>query len=157
MTKTLFLVVQICAGCAFALAQAQTPRPTQSGSDEATLMQFERDQSNAWGKGDSAVLDRMLAADFVFTDYEGQIHTKAQILADLKSGAVKPGSSTVSANEAANVRGCGHRSWDDHLEGHLGGQGGQRPIPLDRCFGQARWRLAGRVHPRQQGRSTMKG
>jgi len=96
MTKALFLVVQICAGCAFALAAAQTPRPTQSGSEEATLMQFERDQSNAWGKGDSAALDRMLAADFVFTDYEGQVHTKAQILADLKSGAVKPGSNTVS-------------------------------------------------------------
>jgi ketosteroid isomerase-like protein len=47
-------------------------------------------------KADVAALDRILAADYVFTDSDGQSHTKAQSLASHRSGEVKFESFTIN-------------------------------------------------------------
>ncbi len=58
----------------------------KSGSVEQELLQLEQDWTKALVKADVAFLDRLVAEDWVFTDPEGVVWTKAQSLAILKSG-----------------------------------------------------------------------
>ena len=88
MKRALLLVATLCAVSFFASAQA--------GPDEATLKQIEQDWDTAATKADTAALDRILAADWVVTNPEGQIETKAQRLAALKSGERKLESVTTN-------------------------------------------------------------
>ena len=96
MNGSLLLVVTMCMVSLLASAQAPAARSAQANPEEATLMQIERDLGNALVKADIAALDRILAADYVWTDPNGQMHTKAQNLADFKSGAVKFESFTIN-------------------------------------------------------------
>lgn len=61
----------------------------QSGNVEQTLIQMERDWAQALARSDQAALDRILAADFMVTDADGRLLTKAQSDAQRKSGALK--------------------------------------------------------------------
>jgi ketosteroid isomerase-like protein len=65
---------------------AQTGEKPKGGSAEQELLKLEQEWTNANVKADLAFLDRILAEDWVFTDPEGVIWTKAQSLAVLKSG-----------------------------------------------------------------------
>jgi len=56
-------------------------------SVEQTLMQMERDWVQASLKKDTAVMEKMLADDWAGIDFSGKTVTKAQAIADLKSGA----------------------------------------------------------------------
>ena len=96
MKRALLLVVTMCMVSFFASAQAPTARSAQAGSEEATLMQMEHDWDNAATKADTAALDRILAADWVVTNFDGQMETKAQRLAALKSGERKLESATIN-------------------------------------------------------------
>jgi Domain of unknown function (DUF4440) len=62
------------------LAQAQT------ASVEQELIKLEQDWSNADLKNDWAVLDRILAEDYILTDSNGNAWTKAECLSLGKSG-----------------------------------------------------------------------
>jgi ketosteroid isomerase-like protein len=62
------------------LAQAQT------GSVEQELITLEHGWAEAGVKKDSAFFDRILADEFTGTDPEGNVATKAQYLAEMKSG-----------------------------------------------------------------------
>jgi len=71
----------------FAVAiTAQTPGQPKSGSVEQELINLEQEWGDANVKADVAFLDRILAEDWVFTDPDGVVWTKAQNLAALKSG-----------------------------------------------------------------------
>ena len=96
MNGSLLLVVTMCMVSLLASAQAPAARPAQAGSEEATIRQIEQEWGNALVKADIAALDRILAADYVFTDSDGQMQTKAQNLANFKSGAVKIESFTIN-------------------------------------------------------------
>src|SRR5437870_4479607 len=61
----------------------------QSGNVEQTLLQLERDWEQANAKNDLAALDRILAPEFVNTDSDGRLGTRAEVMARRKSGAVK--------------------------------------------------------------------
>ena len=61
---------------------AQTPKP----SVEQELIQIENGWAEAVMKKDIAWLDRILADDIMETDGEGNVYTKAQDLAEVKSG-----------------------------------------------------------------------
>ena len=65
---------------------AQTSAQTQAGSVEQELIKLETEWSNAWVKPDIAFLDQILADDWVFTDPDGNVLTKAQDIAAIKSG-----------------------------------------------------------------------
>ena len=80
-TVSTAFILALCAVSFFASAQ--------TGSDEATVTQIERDWVIALEKADTAAIDRLEAADYVVTDQDGQVHTKAQGIADLQSGAQK--------------------------------------------------------------------
>jgi hypothetical protein len=60
----------------------------KSGSAEQELIKLEKDWSDAYVKHDWAFLDRIVSDDYIFTDPDGKIWTKAQWLANLKSGEV---------------------------------------------------------------------
>jgi ketosteroid isomerase-like protein len=72
------------AGLTFTIeAAAQTANPEQA------LLQLERDWEQANGKNDTAALEHILAAEFVSTDSDGRLTTRAEMFARRKSGAVK--------------------------------------------------------------------
>jgi ketosteroid isomerase-like protein len=58
----------------------------QTESVEQELLKLEQDWSNADLKNDWAVLDRILAEDYILTDSNGNVWTKAECLSLGKSG-----------------------------------------------------------------------
>ena len=87
---------------ASALVSAQAPAaprkedlpPTQD--TEAVLMKMERDAAAALVKKDFAGFGSVLSEDAVFTGPDGAVQTKAQLLADFKSGALVIESTVIS-------------------------------------------------------------
>src|SRR5262245_42497037 len=61
----------------------------QTGTVEQTLLQLERDWDQANAKNDTAALERILAPEFVSTDSDGRLWTRAEVFARRKSGQVK--------------------------------------------------------------------
>jgi uncharacterized protein (TIGR02246 family) len=70
------------------------PGTTADGADEKALIQIERDWAAALVKGDVAVLDRSLAKEWA-ANADGEVATRAQLLAAIKSGAYKLESATM--------------------------------------------------------------
>ena len=84
------LAVALLASLAFAQAKGQKPKPTApSQRAEQELINLEQEWTNAYVHGDGAALERIEAADYVYTDPKGQVSGKAQDIADVKSGAYK--------------------------------------------------------------------
>jgi ketosteroid isomerase-like protein len=88
-TKQLLVVFVLLTMALTVFGQAKP-----AASVEQTLLQMERDWTEAGLKKDIAAMDRIMASEWVGTDFEGKMFTKAQVLADLKSGA----SATQSVN-----------------------------------------------------------
>ena len=61
----------------------------QEADPEQTLRQVEDDWASAMVKGDIAALDKILALEWQIAFGEGQVATKAQHLASIKSGDLK--------------------------------------------------------------------
>ena len=55
-------------------------------SDEHQVRQLEHEWIDAFRRGDTKTLDRILADDFIFTDPEGKLLTKAEWMSDMTSG-----------------------------------------------------------------------
>lgn len=66
-----------------------------AADDKQALEQIERDWAKAGLAGDAAALDKMLAADYVFTDSDAKMLTKKQMVDGIKSGATKYETFTV--------------------------------------------------------------
>jgi ketosteroid isomerase-like protein len=60
---------------------------TERVSAEQELIKLENELNDAWINRDIAPFDRILADDYMGTDEEGNVVTKAQELANIKSGA----------------------------------------------------------------------
>ena len=58
-----------------------------SSAVEQTLLQMERDWAQTGVKKDIAGADKVMADDWVAIDFDGKTVTKAEVLADMKSGA----------------------------------------------------------------------
>ncbi len=61
----------------------------QTGNAEQALLQLERDWEQANAKNDLAALDRILGPEFVSTDSDGRLTTRAEVFVRRKGGAVK--------------------------------------------------------------------
>src|SRR5688572_13092134 len=85
---------------ASALVSAQAPEartalpPLQD--TEAVLTKIERDAAAALTKKDFAAFAGVFSEDAVFTGPDGAVQTKAQLLADLKSGSLAIESTVIS-------------------------------------------------------------
>lgn len=75
-------LLMVCSG---ALAQQKSA----AGGDEAALKAIEEKWDAANLKGDAAALGAIFAETFISTSSEGKVRTKAEILAQLKSGEMK--------------------------------------------------------------------
>jgi hypothetical protein len=87
--KTLFVVSILLATSVLAFGQAQKP---DAATTEQTVTQLERDWSQVGLKKenlakDLKTLDRILADDWVGLDFQGTANTKAQSIANLKTGS----------------------------------------------------------------------
>jgi len=97
MKRILAVAVLVAVATSLALGQmADKKEKTKGGkaSVEQALMQMERDWTEAGLKKDVATLDKILADDWVGEGFTGTT-TKAQALADLKSGDSKQDSVTL--------------------------------------------------------------
>jgi ketosteroid isomerase-like protein len=68
---------------------AQTGAKPKGQTAEQELLKLEQEWTNADLKDDWATMDRILADDYVLTDRDGEVSTKAQCLAYMKSGEDK--------------------------------------------------------------------
>ena len=76
--------------CAYDIWNSDAPATgsTADGAEEQALYQLERDWAAASMKKDTAVIDKLLAKDFV-SNYGGRTLNKAQLLAQIKSNPAK--------------------------------------------------------------------
>lgn len=86
MKGILATIVLVLAVSCQAFAQAKPAAPAKSASAEQELIKLENDWNNVLLKRDVAALSRIVADDWTNIDLEGAILTKAQTLANLKSG-----------------------------------------------------------------------
>jgi uncharacterized protein (TIGR02246 family) len=87
------LRVVLCAALPPAHATAAS-----SAADEATekqIRQIEEELRAAFVNADAATVDRLLPDDYTTTNVNGLTRTKAQLIADLRAGAVKTESLTL--------------------------------------------------------------
>src|SRR5947209_1482155 len=66
-----------------------------AGGDESALKALEEKWDMANMKGDTATLGAILVDSFISTSTEGKVRTKAEVLAQLKSGEIKYETSKV--------------------------------------------------------------
>jgi ketosteroid isomerase-like protein len=102
MKRTLTVAALVFAAAPLALGQTADSKKSQSaaagrqqGGVEQTLMQMERDVTAAFLKRDVASIEPLFAPDFAFTGPDGKVQTKAQLLADVKSGDLSLESSDI--------------------------------------------------------------
>src|SRR2546429_3079939 len=89
MKHILMLVVLTMATSSFTLAQMAADKSAPKGKTEQELTKLEQDRAQATVKGDTAFLDQNTTDDYTFISPRGALRTKAQILADFKSGEIK--------------------------------------------------------------------
>ena len=82
MKKLILVVVLVFA----VTSMAQTLTQIKGGSVEQELIKLENDWNDAMVKRDVAFLDRILADDFMSGQSDGTYLTKAQFIANVKSG-----------------------------------------------------------------------
>jgi len=100
---------------------AQTPGQPKSGSAEQELIKLEKQWGDASVKPDLAFIDGILAEDYIFTSPEGEVLTKAQMLAEMKSGEDVV-SSVVNLDMKVRVYGnaavvTGHSTYKETVKG----------------------------------------
>ena len=89
MKHIVLLVVLTMATSSFTLAQMAADKSAPKGQIEQELTKLEQDRAQATVKGDTAFIDQNTADDYTFISPRGALRTKAQILADFKSGEIK--------------------------------------------------------------------
>ena len=84
-----------------AAGQKRSKDATLNSDAEQKVLETMRRYVEAYGQNDVAALDKILADDFVFTSSRGIVVTKAQELADIRSGGMRTEAATV---DEARVR-----------------------------------------------------
>ena len=70
------------------------------GKTEAELIKLDREWGTASARGDAKALDRLLASNYTFTDLDGRVGNKVELLRDLKSTSAN----RVEALEASDYK-----------------------------------------------------
>lgn len=68
---------------------AATASPASTENVEQALRKLVSERDQAIQKADTAAIDRIYADDYIATSATGLVRTKAQVMEDLKSGAIK--------------------------------------------------------------------
>jgi ketosteroid isomerase-like protein len=78
----------------FSLAQARAQK-TLDDSQENKLLVMEHLWNQAQLSGDAQALDGMIGANFIDTEYDGEVSDKSKFLADVKDPQFKPASISI--------------------------------------------------------------
>ena len=89
MKRMLVLAVLAMAASSVALGQMTGDKSAPKGNAEQELLKLEQDRAQAAVRGDTAFLEQNTADDYTFINVRGMLITKAQLLADFKSGQIK--------------------------------------------------------------------
>ena len=84
--KRIAIAVSVVVLVLAVAVQAQIPAQTKSGSVEQELIKLENEWADAWVKSDVAFFDRIMADDYTWTSPWGDVSTKADNFALVKSG-----------------------------------------------------------------------
>lgn len=76
-------VILVGPSCARSAAQARNEKVEQE------VIQVEDERMRAFKTSDAATLNRIFDDDFTFTNVNGEIHTKAELIGDVTSGKLK--------------------------------------------------------------------
>ena len=87
--KRILLIALLTLVPAFLLGEDEAKKSQATGNSEQEIRSIMEQSRQAQVKGDTAALGRLLSDQFAFTNSRGEVRTKAQMLSDLKSGAVK--------------------------------------------------------------------
>ena len=96
------LLVSLISLAAIPFGFAQTPVPTDTKTAEEEVKQLLEQYRTALMKGDAAALERIWADDYTFINASGAVVTKAERLANLKSGATNLG--TIEMDPDMKIR-----------------------------------------------------
>jgi ketosteroid isomerase-like protein len=69
--------------------EASSSKPESNEAIKKEILKLEDDQHVAFVNGDAGIIDRMYADDAALTYADGKLITKAQLLADIRSGKHK--------------------------------------------------------------------
>jgi len=93
MKRILLMVLLMIATSSFTLSQTSGKKAgdtkNNNSSVEQELMQLERESAAAAVKGDTTLLDRHTAANYIGTDPGGGVADRAMMMADAKAGNPK--------------------------------------------------------------------
>jgi uncharacterized protein (TIGR02246 family) len=89
MKRFLFTFVLVVAAFSPALGQTTPTQTASTGGDEQAVKRVLTDGAAALGRNDATALERIYADDYTFVNPFGAVLTKAQRLADLRSGDLK--------------------------------------------------------------------
>ena len=95
MKHMLVLAVLAMAASSAALGQMKGDKSAPKGGVEQQLIKLEQDRAQAAVRGDTAFLEQNTSDDYTFINARGMLITKAQLLADFKSGQIKLQSSDL--------------------------------------------------------------
>jgi ketosteroid isomerase-like protein len=88
-SKVISIALSVAALALLSPSSIPAAEPTgPNAAVEKLILQLEADWANALVNADQVVLDRIVASDWMFTDPAGHLFTKAQVVADLKSGTM---------------------------------------------------------------------
>ncbi len=91
------LAVAAMIGCASLNgAHAGNSKPPPDNSVVEKIRSLEEERNKAIVDGDAAALDRMTSDDYTFITLRGELRTKAEIVRDFRSGAIKYQSRDIS-------------------------------------------------------------
>lgn len=89
----MMLSVSACATRPETAASSPAPAATSATAStenvEQTIRQLVHERDQAIQRGDMAAIDRLYADDYITTNASGTVRTKAQVIEDFKSGALK--------------------------------------------------------------------
>lgn len=90
MKQILSITAFLCAVTLTVVGQTTERKETVAqNADEEAVRKIEDEFAAAYGRNDAETLDRLWAADYTFVNPAGQVLTKAQRLAMLRSGELK--------------------------------------------------------------------
>jgi len=96
------LLAALISFVALPLALSQTPSSTDNNTAEQEVRAVIEQYRTALMKGDTAALERIWADDYTFINASGAVLTKAERLANQKSGATKL--STIETDPDVKIR-----------------------------------------------------
>lgn len=89
MKRTLTAVVFTLLFASVVYGQGARAYVTQEKNVQEQLIALDKEWAAATARGDAGTISRILADDYAFTDLDGSVGTKADLLKDLKEGSAK--------------------------------------------------------------------